>query len=80
MSPISATANPNRSLYLPSDAVSFTGERRQPFDALGYSVGISDDTIVAGAKGDDEASNLDQGSAYPFDVNALNSRRRAVRR
>jgi hypothetical protein len=49
------------------------------FDDLGYAVGISGDTIVAGASGDDEASNLDQGSAYLFPTHP-NGRRRAVRR
>jgi len=49
------------------------------FDDLGYSVGISGDTIVAGASGDDEAANLDQGSAYLFPAHP-NGRRRAVRR
>jgi hypothetical protein len=49
------------------------------FDVLGYSVGINADTIVAGASGDDEASNLDQGSAYLFPAHP-NGRRRAVRK
>lgn len=49
------------------------------FDNLGYSVAISGETIVAGASGDDEAANLDQGSAYLFPTHP-NGRRRAVRR
>jgi hypothetical protein len=48
------------------------------FDNLGYSVAISGDTIVAGASGDDEGPNADQGSAYLFRANAPRSRRRAV--
>jgi hypothetical protein len=35
-------------------------------DYLGTSVAISEDTIVAGAPGDDTGSNLDQGSVYVF--------------
>lgn len=49
------------------------------FDSLGYSVAISGDTVVAGAIGDDEAANLDQGSAYLFPVDP-HGRRRTVRR
>ncbi len=48
------------------------------FDDLGYSVAIGGDTIVAGAPGDDEGANADQGSAYLFRVHAPRSRRRAV--
>lgn len=49
------------------------------FDSLGYSVAISGDTIVAGANGDDEGSNLEQGSAYLFHHPGRN-RHRAVRK
>ena len=37
-------------------------------DWLGYSVAVSDETIVAGADGDDEQSMTDAGSAYVFHV------------
>jgi hypothetical protein len=35
-------------------------------DLLGWSVGVSGDTVVAGANGDDVGANADQGSAYVF--------------
>lgn len=57
----------------------FTTSDGNTFDDLGYSVAISGETIVAGASGDDEAANLDQGSAYLFPAHP-NVRRRAVRR
>ncbi|MBS1791778.1 MAG: putative Ig domain-containing protein [Acidobacteria bacterium] len=36
------------------------------FDSFGKSVGISGDTVVLGASGDDIGANMDQGSAYVF--------------
>jgi hypothetical protein len=35
-------------------------------DFLGWGVGVSGDTVVAGAPGDDTGSNVNQGSAYVF--------------
>jgi len=37
-----------------------------PSDALGNSVAVDGDTIVAGANGDDVGANADQGSVYTF--------------
>jgi hypothetical protein len=39
-------------------------------DEFGFSVGISGDTIVVGALGDDVGGNAGQGSAYLFERNA----------
>jgi hypothetical protein len=38
-------------------------------DFFGFSVGISDSTIIAGAYGDNIGANINQGSAYIFELN-----------
>lgn len=50
------------------------------FDTLGYSVAISGNDIAAGAYGDDVGSQLDQGSVYVFNADAVPKRRRAARK
>lgn len=50
------------------------------YDDLGVAVAISGDDIIATAYGDDVGSNLDQGSAYIFNVSSSQQRKRAARK
>ena len=45
-----------------------TASDRRPEDFLGFSVALSDDTAVLGAKGESSGATFNQGAAYVFDL------------